>query len=134
MASPTHPEQEPAAAAPGNSPFGAPEATGSPEVTEPAPATEAARVEEPRRIPSQEELERIAVDVRIRRRPRYGVFIVTGMVLAAIIGYLLATSVPQDQHVNWGSTVWVTTIGSAVLGVILGAGAGVFADWLSRRK
>src|SRR5690606_16517711 len=28
-----------------------------------------------RRVPSKEELARIAVDVRIRRRPRYGVFI-----------------------------------------------------------
>lgn len=86
-----------------------------------------------RRVPSEEELARIAVDVRIRRRPRYGVFIGLGVLVAAVAAFVWATSVPQEQHVNWGATVWVTTLGAAGFGALAGAGAGVLADWLSRR-
>lgn len=86
-----------------------------------------------RRVPSEEELDRVAVDVRIRRRPRYGVFIALGIVVAAVAAFVWATSVPQEQHVNWGATVWVTTLGAAGFGALAGAGAGVLADWLSRR-
>src|SRR5690606_10839441 len=86
-----------------------------------------------RRVPSEEELGRVAVDVRIRRRPRYGVFIALGIVVAAVAAFVWATSVPQEQHVNWGATVWVTTLGAAGFGALAGAGAGVLADWVSRR-
>lgn len=87
-----------------------------------------------RPVPSEEELERRAVAVRIRRRPRYGVFIVLGMLFAAVAAFVWATQVPEDAHVNWGSTVWVTTLGSLGFGALLGAGVAVFADWLSRRR
>lgn len=94
----------------------------------------ATRAPESRTVPSQDELERLAVDVRIRRRPRYGVFVVLGMIAAGVAALLWTTSVPQEEHVNWGATVWVTTLGSLGFGALLGAGVAVFADWLSRRK
>ena len=72
--------------------------------------------------------------MHIRRRPRYRVFIVLGMLVAGVAAYLWTTSVPQESHVNWGSTVWVTTLGALGFGALLGAGIAVFADWLSRRK
>ena len=87
-----------------------------------------------RRVPDEAELERMAVDVRIRRRPRYGVFIVLGMLAAAVAAFVWATRVPQEDHVNWGATVWVATLGALGFGALLGAGVAVFADWLSRRK
>lgn len=87
-----------------------------------------------RRAPTPEEIERIAVDVRIRRRPRYGAFIAAGTLLAGLVAFLLAVRVPQDAHANWAATVWVITIGAMVLGALLGAVAGVLADGLSRRR
>lgn len=99
-----------------------------------APDDGVTRASEPRTVPSQDELERRAVDVRIRRRPRYGVFVVLGMIAAGVAALLWTTSVPQEEHVNWGATVWVTTLGSLGFGALLGAGAAVFADWLSRRE
>ncbi len=93
-----------------------------------------ARTDGPREVPTQEELDRRAVDVTIRRRPRYGVFIALGMIAAGVAALIWATSVPQASHDNWGATVWVTTLGALGFGALLGAGAGVFADWLSRRK
>ncbi len=117
----------------------APVPVDTPAATDPDPEVRAIPgandgAEAARRVPTQEELERIAVDVHIRRRPRYGVFIVLGMLLAGGAALVWTTSVPQQQHENWGATVWVTTIGAAALGVLLGAGAAVLADWLSRRK
>lgn len=129
MSSPTPPAQEP---------FESEHVADAASTTEPEDAAATTgpdgAVQERRAVPSQEELERVAVEVRIRRRPRFGVFITSGIVIAALLGYVLAASVPQQQHVNWGSTVWVMTLGSAVFGALLGAGAGVFADWRSRRK
>ncbi len=106
----------------------APEAAADPV----AEADQAAQA--PRAIPSQEELDRIAVNVHIRRRPRYGVFIGTGMLLAGAAAFVWAVNVPQDVHENWGASIWAATLGAVGFGALLGAGVGVFADWRSRRK
>lgn len=89
---------------------------------------------ESRPVPPAEVLERLAVDVRVRRRPRYGVFIVLGILVAGVAALVWAMSVPQSAHANWGSTIWVTVLGAMGFGALIGAGASVFADWLSRRK
>ncbi|NLF03789.1 MAG: hypothetical protein GX593_02090 [Actinomycetales bacterium] len=87
-----------------------------------------------RTVPSREELDRIAVDVHIRRRPRYGVFVAMGMIVAGVAALVWTTRVPQETHANWGATVWVTTLGAVAFGALIGAGVAVFADWRSRRQ
>jgi|GEM_PF-2906764 len=103
-------------------------------VSEPSPAAEAEPDPAPRAVPSQEELDRLAVDVHIRRRPRYGVFVATGMLLAGLAAFVWAVTVPQGTHVNWGASVWAASLGAVGFGALLGAGVAVFADWRSRRK
>src|SRR5690606_20694503 len=106
----------------------------TPEPDQPVEPDQQAGPERSRPVPSQEELERIAVDVRIRRRPRYGVFIALGMLVMGVAALAWATSVPPEQHANWGASVWVTTLAAVAFGALIGAGVAVFADWLSRRK
>jgi len=101
---------------------------------EPSPAAEAEADPAPRAVPSQEELERLAVDVHIRRRPRYGMFVATGMLLAGLAAFVWAVTVPQGTHANWGASVWAASLGAVGFGALLGAGVAVFADWRSRRK
>ena len=62
-----------------------------------------------RPVPSRQQLEKVAVDVRIRRRPRYGVFVATGVLIAGIAGLVWAVNVPQSAHENWGARIPVAT-------------------------
>ena len=87
-----------------------------------------------RTVPPREELDRIAVDVHVRRRPRYGAFIVLGMIVAGAAALVWATQVPREAHANWDATVWVTTLGAMAFGALIGAGVAVFADWRSGRQ
>lgn len=106
----------------------------APEHDDAAPSEVAAEPagEAPRSIPSQEELERIAVDAYVRRRPRFGAFLWAGAVGMGLVGLGAALSVPRDAHANWAATVWIVTLGSMLLGALVGGVVAVLVD--SRRR
>lgn len=83
--------------------------------------------------PDVAELERIAEPAVVRRAPRYGAFIRTGVVLGAVIGWLIAAAAPSAPDESRASVIGFTVFGLAVLGALLGAGFAVVADRRSNR-
>lgn len=114
----------------------------------PAPASGASDpVEAP--VPSEAELERVAQPARVRRAPKFSVFIGAGAVVGIVVGLLLAlllggaddgedaSSVPTGTGFisfldGQGAVNTVMGVTGAVVGGFVGGGLAVLADRRSR--
>ena len=83
--------------------------------------------------PDVADLERIAEPAVVRRAPRYGAFIRTGVVLGIVIGWMVAAAPPSAPDESRASVIGFTVFALAVLGALLGAGFAVVADRRSHR-
>jgi len=102
---------------------------------------------EPRGVPDEATLARVAEPARVRHAPKFGAFIVAGVLLGALVGLLaaalagsssgLAESDPQafiSVLGGQGGARAVSAFIGAVVGGFAGAGAALVADRRSRRR
>ena len=108
-------------------------ADGAPSAVPPAPPSSPAPPAPPAPATDVSDLERIAEPAVVRRAPRYGAFIRTGVVLGIIIGWMVAAAPPSAPDESRASVIGFTVFGLAVLGALLGAGFAVVADRRSHR-
>lgn len=66
----------------------------------------------------------------VRQAPRYGRFVLAGVILGAVVSMLLAFLTPPSQYAR-GDLFWILFLG---LGLLLGVGAAVLALVLDRRS
>lgn len=107
---------------------------------------QAASTDERSEVPSEDELARVAVPARVRRAPKFGVFIVTGMVVGALVGLLLTLLVGGDDGASdvaagqgfisfldgQGAIRAVMATAGALVGGFAGGGIAALADRRSR--
>ncbi|MBT0994066.1 histidine kinase [Cellulomonas sp. DKR-3] len=114
----------------------------------PTPVPSPEQVSEPA-VPSEAELERVAAPARVRRAPKFSVFIGAGAVVGAVVALLLAlllggsdddadaSSVPTGTGFisfldGQGAVNTVLGVTGAVVGGFVGGGLAVLADRRSR--
>ncbi|WP_431836374.1 histidine kinase [Cellulomonas sp. Y8] len=155
---PGRPDDERGADAPALSePAPGPDAAGAPEpvtpATEPAPGAEAApdpaAPTEPAVAPVPDEavLARVAEPARVRRAPKIGAFITAGVLLGALIGFVLAQVAASGSGLaesdpqafigflgGQGGARAVSAFIGAIVGGFAGALAALVADRRSRRR
>ncbi|MBX3195299.1 MAG: hypothetical protein KF727_09415 [Microbacteriaceae bacterium] len=73
-------------------------------------------------------------EVRIRRAPKLGVFIVIGGALGAIATLVLTSLYPADKAVGFAATFGYFLLYGIPAGVALGAVVGLVLDAISRRR
>lgn len=83
--------------------------------------------------PAPEALALIAERVVVRRAPRFGAFVRTGVLIGAVIGLLVAATPRSAPEANRTAAVIISVLAVALLGALLGAAFAVIADRLSRR-
>lgn len=66
-----------------------------------------------------------------RQAPRYGRFILTGLLLAAVVAFILALITRGWSGLSASNTFWILLIALGTAGVLTGAGV---AYWLDRRS
>lgn len=71
--------------------------------------------------------------VRVRRAPRYGVFLATGALLGLVIALVSGLSGPGDPGVGRGKLVGYLAIGFVLLGALLGGLLAVSIERWGRR-
>ncbi|HEY6797347.1 MAG TPA: hypothetical protein VI248_21945 [Kineosporiaceae bacterium] len=64
----------------------------------------------------------------LRRAPRYGPFIGTGVVIGAVIGVVLTIAVPDDGRFSTGAVLGYLAVSLGLLGGLLGGAAAVLVD------
>lgn len=76
------------------------------------------------------QIEAVVVDARVRRAPKFGAFIATGVVLGAVLGFLLSKIVGAVRHdpTNSGATAFFTALSLAMLGALISGYLAVRAD------
>jgi hypothetical protein len=72
--------------------------------------------------------------VRIRRAPKFGVFLALGGVVGVIVALILTASFPIDQNVGFGPTFGYFAIYGVVLGVLVGAVLAVILDRVASHR
>ncbi|MBO9577783.1 MAG: potassium transporter Trk [Microbacteriaceae bacterium] len=70
---------------------------------------------------------------RVRRAPKYGVFIGLGAIVGLLVTVAVTTSFPADPAVGMWGTVGYMSLYGVSAGVVLGAVAAIVADAVSRR-
>jgi hypothetical protein len=71
--------------------------------------------------------------VRIRRAPKFGVFLGLGGVLGILVALILTVSFPVDDSVGFGPTFGYFAVYGIVLGVLVGAVFAIVLDRISSR-
>jgi hypothetical protein len=108
-----------------------------------APVSDAPAPDAP--IPDEPTLASIATPGTVRRAPKYGAFVGTGVVLGAVVGYALAAALDTGALAGEGGGVLpflggsagaraVTALAFAGLGALVGALLALWADARSRRR
>lgn len=73
-------------------------------------------------------------DVRIRRAPRYGRFLVIGGALGAVVTIALTLAFPADENVGYGALLGYFLLFGVPAGLLLGALVALALDAASRRR
>jgi hypothetical protein len=73
-------------------------------------------------------------EVRIRRVPKFGRFLVLGGGLGAVVTFILTASFPSDPHVGFGPLFGYFLIYGVPAGVVLGALIALALDRISNRR
>ncbi|QTE29669.1 hypothetical protein [Pengzhenrongella sicca] len=79
-------------------------------------------------LPDAETLDRIAEPATVRRAPRYAAFIRAGVLLGAVIGWLLAVLFPVAGDEPTAAVTAICAFTLACVGALAGAGLAVLAD------
>ena len=116
------PEADIPAATTGGAPAGAPAPT--------APRTARPAADD---VPDEDTLAAIATPAAVRRAPRIGAFIRTGVLLGALVGWLLAIIFSGTTGEARTGAILISTVAVACLGALLGAAAAALADRRSTR-
>lgn len=72
--------------------------------------------------------------VSIRRAPKFGVFIVLGAALGALVTLVLTSLFPADPNIGFAATYAYFLVYGIPAGVVLGALTGLAFDRRSRRR
>jgi hypothetical protein len=72
--------------------------------------------------------------VRVRRSPRYGVFIGIGVVLGVLAALILTSVFPVDKNVGFAGTFGYLAIWGVVIGLVVGALVGLVLDAILSRR
>jgi hypothetical protein len=72
--------------------------------------------------------------VRLRRGPRVGVFLVVGLVLGALVGLVVAVSTPPSSQYPTGQVIGFLVLLFAPVGVVFAGLIAVLLDAASRRR
>ncbi len=99
-----------------------------------AAADAATDVRTPDPIPDEETLRATATPASVRRAPRYGAFVRTGVLLGGLIGWLLAILFTGTTGEGRTGVILLTTVALAGLGALVGAGLASLADRRSPRS
>ncbi len=73
-------------------------------------------------------------EVRIRRAPKLGVFLVLGALVGAVGTLVLTSLQPADPSVGFVATFAYFLLYGIPAGLVLGALVGLPLDWASRRR
>jgi hypothetical protein len=87
----------------------------------------------PGEVPDEATLADIAEPAQLRHAPRIGAFITTGVLVGAVVGWLLAVLGAGTTGEARTGAILLTTAGLAVLGAIVGSGLAALADRRSVR-
>lgn len=94
--------------------------------------------EQPEHVPATEpEADAAQPDIReatVRRAPKWGAFIVVGMLVGLIVTIVVTTAFPADPQVGMTMTVFIVGIFGVSGGALLGAIVALIADRVSRRR
>ncbi|GAA2721830.1 hypothetical protein [Cellulomonas aerilata] len=85
-------------------------------------------------VPDDATLAEIAEPAQLRRAPRIGAFITTGVLVGAVAGWLLAVLGSGTSGEARTGAILLTAAGLAALGAILGSGFAALADRRSVRR
>lgn len=72
--------------------------------------------------------------VRVRRTPRFGVFIGIGVVLGVLTALILTTVFPVDEKVGFAGTFGYLAVYGVVIGLVLGAVVAIVLDAILSRR
>lgn len=75
-----------------------------------------------------------AAEVRIRRAPRYSIFLILGGGLGAIVTFVLTALFPVDPAVGFGALFGYFAIYGVPAGVLVGAFVAIVLDRVSSRR
>jgi hypothetical protein len=75
-----------------------------------------------------------ATEVRIRRAPKFSVFLILGAVLGVIAALVLTVTFPIDPNVGFGPTFGYFAIFGVTAGVFVGAVIAIILDRLLARR
>lgn len=70
----------------------------------------------------------VRIETTHRKAPRYGRFIVTGLLLGAIISFLIAIISRGWSGLTMANTFWLSLIGLGTLGMFIGAAVALVLD------
>ncbi len=106
----------------------------APDKTGPAPA-------DPRPVPDADRLARVAEPATVRRAPRYRAFVLSGVVVGAVVALVLVLTLgggdrPEETgvpDVGSGPVLVFTALTLCLLGALLGGLVALFLDRRSRR-
>jgi hypothetical protein len=99
----------------------------SPEPTSALPTT-------PDPTPAEPTASTTQAEVRIRRVPKFGRFLVLGAGLGAVVTFILTASFPSDPNVGFGPLFGYFLIYGVPAGVVLGAVVALALDRFSNRR
>ncbi len=72
--------------------------------------------------------------VRIRRVPKFGVFIALGAVVGAIVSFVLTSLYPADPTVGFAATFAYVALFGVTAGAVVGAAIAILLDRLLARR
>lgn len=112
-----------------------------------APRPDGPLPEAPRtQVPREDELARIATPATVRRAPRYGAFLVTGALVGALAGLVLALATAAGSGVGdtgggvlpfldgQGGVRWILALTFGIVGTFVGGVLALLADRRSTRR
>ncbi|WP_353987171.1 hypothetical protein [Ruicaihuangia caeni] len=73
-------------------------------------------------------------EVRVRRAPRIGMFLIAGAIVGAIVAFILTVAFPIDENVGFGPTLGLLLVYGVPIGVGVAAVIAVIVDWSSSRR
>jgi hypothetical protein len=82
--------------------------------------------------PDEAQVER--TEVRIRRAPKLGVFVVIGALVGMLTTLILTSQFPADPEVGFAASFGFFLLFGVPAGVALGAAVGLIIDAVSRRR
>ena len=85
-------------------------------------------------VPDAATLESIATPASLRRAPRIGMFITTGVLLGVVVGWLLAVLGSGTSGEARTGAILLTAGGLGALGAVVGSGLAALADRRSVRS